>query len=125
MAPPGPSATSGQVVTTSYHGSPEYIYPIANLAPTISVKLGQTFVIQLSSNGGSTGYTWSVSASRGISFLNQTLVSSSPEPGAPVVYKYFFRATQAGSQTILLHDMRQFPPYSVEATINALVSVSS
>ena len=119
----GPSP-GNQRTTTLPDGTVEYIYPTADMSPQIAAKVGQTFIVQLQSNGGSTGYDWNITTSAGIEYLNATLTSSSSAPGAPVTYDYFFKATQTGSQSISFQDMRQFSPYEVEATINAEVLVS-
>jgi hypothetical protein len=41
-----------------------------------------------------------------------------------ITRNYFFRAVQAGSQTITLQDQRQFAPYDIASTINIKVAVS-
>src|SRR5208337_3755037 len=112
------------VVTSPSNGVAEYTYPSYNLTSTISAKVGETFIVQLSSNAGSTGYDWNVSTSKGVQYLNYTVVATSALMGGPQVRNYFFRAVQAGTQTITLRDERPFGPYSVASTINLTVAVS-
>ncbi len=112
------------VVASSSNGAAEFVYPSSNLTSSISVKAGETFAIQLSSNAGSTGYDWNVSTSAGIQYLNYTVVSTSTLMGGPQVRNYFFRAVQPGNQTITLRDQRPFAPYAIAATINLQVAVS-
>ena len=112
------------VVTSPSNGVAQYVYPSSNLTSSISVTVGETFVIQLSSNAGSTGYDWSVGASTGIQYINYTVVSTSALPGGPQIMNFFFRAVQAGTQTITLRDARSFAPYAIAATINLQVAVS-
>jgi len=109
---------------TSSNGVAEYVYPSSNLTSSISATIGETFIIQLSSNAGSTGYDWNVSTSAGIQYLNYTVVSTSALIGGPQVRNYFFRAVQAGTQTVTLRNERPFAPHSVAATINLQVTVS-
>ncbi len=109
------------VVASSSNGVAEYVYPSSNLTSSISATVGETFIIQLSSNAGSTGYDWNVSTSTGIQYLNYTVVSTSTLIGGPQVRNYFFRAVQAGTQTITLRDERSFAPYAIAATINLQV----
>lgn len=110
--------------TTSSNGVAEYVYPTSNLTSSISAKVGDTFIIQLSSNAGSTGYDWKVTTSTGIQYLNYTVVSTSTLIGGPQVRNYFFGAVKAGSQTITLQDERPFGPPAIAATINLEVAVS-
>jgi|GEM_PF-631870 len=112
------------VVTSPSNGVAEYTYPSYNLTSTISAKVGETFIVQLSSNAGLTGYDWNVSTSKGVQYLNYTVVATSALMGGPQVRNYFFRAVQAGTQTITLRDERPFGPYSVASTINLTVAVS-
>jgi predicted secreted protein len=109
--------------TTLTNGTNEYVLPLANGDYSISTKVGGIFIIQLSTNGGSTGYSLNITSSSGISYLNSTLVSSSTEPGAPVTYNYFFKATQPGSQSIALVYERTFSG-QIGDTIDVSVSVS-
>ena len=117
-----PEAT--QTVLVPLPGVAEYVYPSSNLTSSISGTVGETFIIQLSSNAGSTGYDWKVSTSTGIQYLNYTVVSTSTLAGGPQVRNYFFRAVQAGSETIALQNERLFAPYTIAATINVEVAVS-
>jgi predicted secreted protein len=112
------------VVTPSSNGVAKYTYPISNVTNSISATVGETFIVQLSSNAGSTGYDWNVSTSSGIQYLNYTIVSTSPLIGGPQIRNYFFRAVQAGAQTMTLRDERPFPPYAIAATIDLQVTVS-
>ena len=111
-------------VAPSSNGVAEYVYPSSNLTSSISATVGETFIIQLSSNAGSTGYDWNVSTSAGIQYLNYTVVSTSTLIGGPQVRNYFFRAVQAGAQTITLRDERSFATYATAATINLQVAIS-
>jgi predicted secreted protein len=112
------------IVAPSSNGAAEYVYPSSNLASFISATVGETFIIQLNSNAGSTGYDWNVSTSTGIQYLNYTVVSTSMLIGGPQIRDYFFRAVQAGTQTITLRDERPFAPYAIAATINLQVVIS-
>jgi predicted secreted protein len=116
--------TGGGNTTTLSGGTAEYVFPTANMTSTISVKVGETFAIQLSSNADSTAYDWNVSPSGGVRYLNYTVVSTSNLIGGPQVRNYFFLALAAGSQTIVLQDKRSFAPYAVAATISIQVAVS-
>lgn len=120
---PYPPPTTSET-TTLQNGVAEYAYPTSNLSSSISAKVGETFIIQLSSNAGSTGYDWNVTSSSGIRYLNYTVVSTSNLVGGPQLRNYFFRAVEAGNQTIALRDQRLFAPYYVAATINLQVTVS-
>ncbi|MDG6904606.1 MAG: protease inhibitor I42 family protein [Nitrososphaerota archaeon] len=119
------SNTQNAITTTTTNGSPVYVYPTSNLSSAISARLGETFGVQLSSNAGSTGYDWNVSSSSGIQFINYTVVSTSTLVGGPEVRDYWFRASQAGNQSITLRDERQFSPHDVYATIQLLVTMPS
>jgi predicted secreted protein len=119
-----PPKPGGESTTTAPGGTVEYAYPTANGNPTISVRVGEVFAIQLNSNSGSTGYDWVVSSSAGIQFLNYTVVSTSSLIGGPQVRNYFFHVSSIGSQTITFRDMRSFAPGDVAATIDVQVSVS-
>ena len=112
------------VVATSSNSVPKYAYPTSNLSSSIYATVGETFIVQLSSNAASTGYDWNVSTSQGIQYLNYTVVSTSTLIGGPQVRNYFFRAVQTGTQTIILRDERPFKPYAIAATINLQVVVS-
>lgn len=101
-----------------------YAYPNSTVNSTINTTAGSTFIAQLSSNAGSTGYDWKVSTSTGITYLNYTVVSTSNLPGGPQVRDYYFRALQAGSQTITLKDERPWEPNVIAAIINLDVNVS-
>ena len=118
------SQTKTVTQTRALPGVIEYVYPSSNLTSSISATVGETFIIQLSSNAGSTGYDWNVSTSTGISYLNYTAVSTSTLIGGPQIRNYFFRAVQAGNETIILRDERPFVPYAIAATINLQVTVS-
>jgi predicted secreted protein len=120
----GNLAVAHFVVVPRPDGVAKYVYPSSNLSSSISARVGDTFIVQLSSNAGSTGYDWYVSASTGIQYLNYTVVSTSTLIGGPQVRDYFFKAVQAGTQTITLRDERPFAPYAVVATINLEVVVS-
>jgi predicted secreted protein len=100
------------------------LYPSHDLTSSISTSVGKTFIIQLGSNAGSTGYDWIISTSAGIQYLNYTVVSPATIAGGSDVRDYFFRAVQTGTQTITLRDERPWPPYAVAATINLQVTVS-
>lgn len=113
----GSSGSAGLTVKSGK--TPIYVYPTSNMTASISAKVGETFIIQLSSNGASTGYDWNVSTSGGIQYINYTVVSTSTLLGGPQVRNYFFKAVQAGSQTITLKYERAFgtPPYPVAAIV--------
>src|SRR5208337_3497409 len=91
-------------IVEPWNGVAVYVYPSSNLISSISTTVDGTFIVQLSSNAGSTGYDWNVSTSAGIQYLNYSVVSTSPLIGGPQVRDYLFRAIQAGSQTITLRD---------------------
>jgi predicted secreted protein len=112
------------VVKPSSNGIAEYTYPASNLTTSVSATVGETFIIQLSSNADSTGYDWNVSTSAGIRYLNYTVVATSALVGGPQLRNYFFRPIQAGAQTITLEYERPFAPYSIAATIDLQVVVS-
>lgn len=112
------------VVGSSSNGVAEYAYPTSNLSSTIDATAGETFIIQLSSNAGSTGYDWNVGTSAGIRYLNYTVVFTSALIGGAQVRNYFFQAVQAGTQTITLRDERLFASNAIAATINLQVDVS-
>ncbi|MDG6963835.1 MAG: protease inhibitor I42 family protein [Nitrososphaerota archaeon] len=121
--PPGPSNVTSEGTTILPNGTVVYSYPTANLSPSISVQVDQVFVVQLSSNAGSTGYDWNVSSSGGIEFLNYTVVSTSNLAGGAQARDYYFRATQPGSQSITFQYTRRFSPYDTVATIGILATV--
>jgi len=105
-------------------GTAKYILATTNQTVSISARVDQTFIVQLQSNAGSTGYDWNVTTSSGIQYVNYTVVSTSTLIGGPQTRNYFFRAVQTGSQTITLRDMRSWAPYPVADTIDLRVSVS-
>ncbi len=108
----------------SHEASPAiYAYPSSDLTSSISAGVGETFIIQLSSNAGSTGYDWNVTTSSGIHFLNYATVSSATLPGGSDVRNYSFRADETGTQTITLVDQRPWTPYETAATIIVQVTV--
>jgi len=121
---PGTETTTGTVTATTANGIIEYVLPTSNFTSSISANVGETFIIQLSSNAASTGYDWNVRTSNGIRYLNYTVVSTSNLPGGPQVRNYFFQTVQSGRQTITLRDERLFAPYDIAATINLQVTVS-
>ena len=112
------------LVVEPWNGVPVFAYPTSNLTSSISATVDGTFIVQLSSNAGSTGFDWNVSTSAGIQYLNYTVVSTSPLIGGPQVRDYFFRAVQTGSETITLRDERPFAPHAVVATIDLQVDVT-
>lgn len=121
--------TSLPETTTLSNGMVLYVYPSlnasTNIESSITSSTGETFGIQLSSNGGSTGYDWVISTSSGIRSLGNSAVSVSNLPGGQVVRNYYFESLQPGAQSITLQDRRQFSPYDVSATILVHVSVES
>lgn len=114
------TATVAQSATATTGGQD---YPTPSLNSSVSVLVGGTFAIQLSSDAGSTGYDWKVSTSTGIQYLNYTVVSTGTLVGSSQMRDYFFRAVQAGSQTIILQNERSFAPYAIAETINIVVAV--
>jgi len=104
--------------------TPANSYSVINSPTSIVAQLGKTFIIQLSSDAGSTGYDWNVTTSSGIRYINYTVIANSTAPGESQERDYFFRALQRGNQTITLVDRRLFAPYNVSQTIFLQVSVS-
>lgn len=100
-----------------------YVYPTANTNASISATVGETFIVKLNATA-STGYDWNVSTSTGIQYVNYTVVYTSPLIGGPQVRNYFFKAIQAGSQTITLTYEQGFS-HTIAATINLKVAVSA
>ena len=123
LSTPTPSAATTEGTTTLANGTVVYSYPTADLSASITIQVGQTFAVRLSSNAGSTGYDWNVSSSGGVEFLNYTVVSPSTLAGGPQLRDYYFRASQPGSQSVTLKDQRQFSPYEAAATISIGVTV--
>jgi predicted secreted protein len=109
--------------TALANGTEVYIIPTVNGTYQMTASKGETFAIQLSSNGGSTGYSWNFKESSGIAYVNSTLVSASQLVGGPITYNYFFMANQAGSQTITLVYERTFSN-SIADIIDIIVTVS-
>jgi predicted secreted protein len=117
------STTTAGETTTLTNGLTEYIYPTANLTSLISARVNETFIVQLSSNAGSTGYDWKITTSAGMLYLNYSVVSTSANAGGPQVRDYYFRALLGGNQTIDLRNERLFAPYTVSSTIHIQVPV--
>jgi predicted secreted protein len=110
--------SSGSVELTVKPGKfPTYVYPTANMTYSISATVGETFIIQLTASP-STGYDWNVSTSKGIQFINYTVVSSPPHGvvGGSYTRDYFFTLMATGPQTIVLRYQRSWSP-SVSPTI--------
>jgi predicted secreted protein len=112
-----------QWTSPSETGTATYVYPSSSFPSSISARPGETFIIQLGSNAGSTGFDWKVSTSSGIHYLNYSTVSFATLPGGSDVRNYFFKADQTGTQTITLVDQRPWAPYETAATITIQVNV--
>jgi len=112
--------TPFQPVSFQSKGVTGYIFPSSNLQSSISTRVGETFIVQLTSSGD---YEWIVTTSDGIHFLNYTVVGMSHQP-AGEVRNYFFTAVRAGSQTITLQHQHGLRPKIVSSTIKISVSVS-
>jgi predicted secreted protein len=118
-------APSGNAqATTLADGTIKYAFSTANQNPSITGKVGEIFIVQLSSNAASTAYDWAVSTSSGVQYLNYTVVSTSALIGGPQVRNYFFHITGSGSQTVILQDKRPFAPFDVAATITLHLTAS-
>lgn len=76
---------------------------------SISVADGQTFVIELESNP-TTGYEWTAEANANAELVKSSMVTSSTLPGAPGMQRLTFKATEAGSSTLILNYARSFEP---------------
>jgi predicted secreted protein len=93
---------------------------------SISVSANETFIVELSSNAYDSGHVWYANTSTGIQYFNYTVVPSSLGCcGYPSLYYYFFRAVQAGTQTITLQAKQPSTPYAILATINLELTVST
>ena len=111
-------------VTLPSVGEQTFTYPMSNLTSSISVPLGETFIVQLNSSAASTGYDWVVATSADVQYLGYQVVSTSTLIGGPQTRNYFFRTQQAGNETITFRDERPWAPYQTAATIGLLVTVS-
>ncbi len=85
----------------------------ADAASPITVRAGEDFFIALSSNPGSTGYSWSqtmtnpeVLAYEG----NVTQPAAQQMPGAPGQQIFIYHANRTGTATIVLAYSRPFEP---------------
>ena len=74
---------------------------------TISVKVGDSFVIALAANP-TTGYSWTAAVNPNATYVSSTQVTSSTLPGAGGTQQLTFRATAAGSSTLVLNYARSF-----------------
>ncbi len=112
------------LLTPAHEASPAiYAYPSSSFTSSISASVGETFIFQLGSNAGSTGYDWKVTTSPGIHYLNYAVVSGATLPGGSDVRNYVFRADATGTQNITLIDQRPWAPYETAATITITVIV--
>jgi len=122
------SAAVGVVLTQQWISPQEtstatYVYPSSSFPSSISARPGETFIIQLGSNAGSTGFDWKVSTSSGLHYLNYSTVSYATLPGGSDVRNYFFKADQTGTQTITFVNQRPWALYETAATITIQVNV--
>jgi predicted secreted protein len=121
--------TTASLTTTStvtLPGVAVFAYEGSSQNSSISVAANETFIVQLSSNTYDSGYVWNVNTSTGVQYFNYTVVPPSLGCcGRPSLYYYFFRAVQAGTQTITLQAKQPSVPYAIGATINLNVAVSS
>lgn len=76
---------------------------------SISAAVGQSFVIELESNP-TTGYEWTAQSNPNAELVKSRMVTSSTLPGAPGMQQLTFRATKAGSSTLVLDYARSFEP---------------
>jgi predicted secreted protein len=120
------TATLTTTATVTPPGVAEFAYEGSSQNSSISVAANETFIVQLSSNAYDSGYVWNVSTSKGIQYFNYVSVPSRLGCcGFPSLYYYYFRAVQTGAQTITLQAKQPFAPYTISATINLKVAVSS
>lgn len=76
---------------------------------SISVADGQTFVIELAANP-TTGYEWTAQDNPHAELVKSRQVTQSTLVGAPGMQELTFRATEAGSTTLVLDYARSFEP---------------
>ena len=121
-----PSTTSRANAGTSSATTvvPIYTYPTSNMSAKVSTKLGDTFIVQLTSDLAATGYDWKVNTSSGVQLTRTAVVSSSTLTTGPVVRNYYFQSTQAGNQTITLQDVHLVGAPGVYATVVIDVTVA-
>lgn len=95
----------------------------------LMVKVGESFVVTLPENGGSTGYIWSLSIDKTdtVSFREKNLdLPQIPIPGAPGTAHFRFDALKPGTTTIIF-ELRQpwqskdvaAETYTIEITVSA------
>lgn len=76
----------------------------------ISVVEGQTFVIELEANP-TTGYEWTAEANANAELVKSAQIADDTTMvGAPGMQQLTFRATKAGSSTLVLNYARSFEP---------------
>jgi inhibitor of cysteine peptidase len=82
-------------------------------ANPITVRPGEDFFIALSSNPGSTGYSWSQTMTNPEVIAYEGNVTQPPEqqmPGAPGQQIFIYHANRTGTATIVLAYSRPFEP---------------
>ena len=60
---------------------------------TSSAKIGETFIVDLSSNAGPTGYDRKVTTSSGVQYLNYIVVSTDNLPDGSQIKNYSFSSS--------------------------------
>ncbi|MFA5885442.1 MAG: protease inhibitor I42 family protein [Acidimicrobiia bacterium] len=96
----------------------ESVTGVYTAGQSITVQQGDTFVIALDANP-STGYSWSAAANPNATYVSSKQVQGKDLPGAPGTQRLTFRATAAGSSTLVLNYSRPFetgvPPVQTES----------
>jgi inhibitor of cysteine peptidase len=85
----------------------------ADAANPITVRAGEDFFIALSSNPGSTGYSWTQTMTNPEVIAYEGNVTQPPEqqmPGAPGQQIFIYHANRTGTATIVLAYSRPFEP---------------
>jgi inhibitor of cysteine peptidase len=90
-------------------GTTGSVYGAADNGTTITVNSGSTFTIKLAENP-STGYSWNVSSSPGLTIANSNYIQGASMPGAGGTHEWTLQALVKGQQQFTAVYKRPWEP---------------
>jgi inhibitor of cysteine peptidase len=89
------------VLTLLLASCSESVFDESTDGTTISVRVGETFVVELESNP-STGYTWVIEEQAGLTLRDETWIGDSDLTGSPGISRFEFVGDSAGTTELAM-----------------------
>lgn len=109
-------------------GQPDLVLTEQDNGKTVVAMVGQSIAIDLRGNP-STGYAWMLTLTEGDSILAAGSYQYIPDSGGGIggggTFRFPFRASKAGSTTLLFEYLQPWDPGSLAQTFSVTISVTS